>query len=320
MALVLHFLYKSSLRLRPDPPPLEIRKQIFKEAFPSNPYRLNYDDLLGNVNFNIPLPQNLNIVFMGDSLTRYQYLDMAYFLSHNGTWIRPEDRPSMVMEKTHYLGWNSFYNFTNANLSPYESCDCFRNAGMNGVRMNHKVTVENRYFIDTKRNNRVTFLQKFGDKPFKTSWAVSEIHQTHELVTSEKDVVIINKWNWVDTVKNFVCAMEPTPSAFIFNSGLWVDNELSQLDVQLQILSALRDCGIASVYKTTTVARNGRQTMPDKNRELLCTLADMCQNVSWTSLVPSDEYWDLVHFHPKIYSMLNLQLLSYLASSEISIS
>jgi hypothetical protein len=315
IALNLHFLYKIHQVGTIDPPPLQSRKQIYKKAFPSDPYSFNYDDLLGNVSFNIPLPQNLNIVFMGDSLMRYQYLDLAYFLSHNGTWVGPEDNPSMVMEKTHPLGWNSFYNFTNANLSPYESCDCFRN-GKNGSSINHKVAVENRYFIDTERNNRVTFLQKYGDFLFKSSWAVSEIYQTHELVTNQKDVVIINKWNWVDTVKKFVCAMEPTPSAFIFNSGFWGDHELSPLDGQLQILSALRDCGITSVYKTTTVALNPEKATPDGNRERLCSLADMCLNVSWTALVPPEEYWDNLHFRPIIYSLINIHLLSYLASSD----
>jgi hypothetical protein len=320
MALILHFLYKSSPEvIDHNHPSIESRKHIYGNAFSRDPDNFkNYNDLLSGVNFNIPLPHNLNIVFMGDSLMRYQYLDMAYFLSHNGTWVSPEDTPNMLMENTH-SDWNSFYNFTNTNLRPYESCDCFRNQ-KKGREQNHELTTENRYFFDTERNNRVTFLLKFGDKPFKTSWTVPEIHQTHELVTNDNDVAIINKWNWVDTVKHFVCAMEPTPSAFIFNSGLWRDNDLSKLDVQIQILSALRACGITSIYKTTTASKDGEETHPDKNRKQLCSLADMCQNISWTALVPPEKYSDRLHFRPPIYSMLNIHLLSYLASSEIDFS
>jgi hypothetical protein len=273
----------------------------------------SYDDLVDFVNFDIPVPKNLNIVLMGDSLTRYQYIDLAYFLSHNGTFSSSEERPNMVIEKTH-ADWNSFYNYTNMQLQPFENCDCFRN-GASGSRINHGVSIENRYFFDTDNNNRVTFLQKFGDHPFKTSWPVSEIHSPHELVKDHQNVSIINKWNWVDTVKNFVCKMEPKPSAFIFNSGLWIDKELSQIDAQLNMMAALRDCGITSVYKTTTNSR-GKSTA-DNNRERMCSLADMCLNVSWTELVPGEKYWDGGHFISPIYSLLNIHLLSLLASSDV---
>ncbi len=110
----------------------------------------------------------ISTYFMGDSLTRYQYLDMAYFLSHNGTCISNNDRPNMVIEKTH-ADWNTFYNFTNSILEPFETCDCFRIEG----RLNTATVTENRYFLDTERNNTVTYLQKFGHLPFKTSWRLS---------------------------------------------------------------------------------------------------------------------------------------------------
>ena len=93
---------------------------------------------------------------MGDSLTRYQYIDLAYFLAHDGSWTNSDEEPNMVSEKTH-ANWNSFYSYTNSILQPYEICDCWRN----DERADHTVTLENRYFLDTKNNNTVTFLQKF---------------------------------------------------------------------------------------------------------------------------------------------------------------
>ncbi|KAL3787012.1 hypothetical protein ACHAWO_008125 [Cyclotella atomus] len=241
---------------------------------------------------------------MGDSLTRYQYLDMAYFLSHNGTCISNNDRPNMVIEKTH-ADWNTFYNFTNSILEPFETCDCFRIEG----RLNTATVTENRYFLDTERNNTVTYLQKFDIV------APIEIHNKHELITCENNVSFINHWSWAETVQNLVCNMIPKPSAFVWNSGLWEDSELAQIDAQLQMTSSLRDCGNVSVYKTTTITKDGRH-IPDKNRERMCSVADLCLNVSWTGMVPSDLYWDNMHFVPPIYSMLNLQLLSLLAFYE----
>ena len=61
-----------------------------------------FADLSASVQLhNLPVPRNLNILFMGDSMARYQYLDLVYFLSHNGTWPSPDERPNLVMEYTH---------------------------------------------------------------------------------------------------------------------------------------------------------------------------------------------------------------------------
>ncbi len=285
----------------------------FISAFPTNISNISsYHDFYNTMNFDIPVPCNINIAFMGDSLTRYQYLDLVYFLSHNGTWVSPEDNPNMVFEKTH-PDWNSFYEFTNTMLKPYETCDCFRNEGL----INHNIFIENRYFRDSRNNNTVTYLQKFGDKPFKTSWDVSDIHNHHELVKDINNVSIVRHFGWIDTVKQFVCKMSPKPSHFIFNSGLWKDSDLSDLNMQLEVVRALRDCDIMSIYKTTTIVRN-RQMGNIEDRERLCQLTNICLNVSWTgSFVPPEKYWDNAHFYPPIYSILNIHLLSLLASEGV---
>lgn len=294
---------------------------IYQNAFPADPSNIStYKDLLSLVNFDIPVPQNLRIVFMGDSLTRYQYLDMAYFLSHNGTWISPDDIPNMVNEKTH-PNWNSFFNFTNIQLnvgSSSESCDCYRTEGVVG-RMKQ---LENRYFNDSKGNS-VSFLQKAGHLPFRTSWDAFNIHDNHTrlFVTEETNISIAEEGNWTKAFE-FVCAMNPKPKALVFNSGFWLDNELSEEKVQVELIQKLRVCGIISVYKTTTATSSGRILRPDNNRARLCSLADLCLDVSWTRLVrdaPDTKYWDDVHFNPPIYSLLNIHLLAVLASSDLGV-
>mmetsp|Transcript_30406 Transcript_30406/g.61890 ORF Transcript_30406/g.61890 Transcript_30406/m.61890 type:complete len:354 (+) Transcript_30406:76-1137(+) len=284
--------------------------QKFISAFPEHISNISsYQDFHNSLDFGIPVPCNLNIAFMGDSLTRYQYLDLVYFLSHNGTWVSLEDRPNLVIEKTH-PDWNDFYEFTNKILKPHENCDCFRNEG----QMNTNVVIENRYFHDSRNNNTVTYLQKFGEVPFKTSWNVSDIYHHHELVKNIENVSFVQHFGWLDTVKKFVCKMSPKPSHFIFNSGLWTDSDLSDLDVQFDIVRALRDCDIISIYKTTTMTKN-HQMGGIEDRERLCKLTNICLNVSWTgSFIPPDKYWDNAHFYPPIYSMLNIHLLSLLAS------
>lgn len=269
----------------------------------------NFSDLSALVQLqHLSVPRNLNIVFMGDSLTRYQYLDLVYFLSHNGTWPSPDDTPNLVLEHTHKNGWLQFFNFTNSALRPYEQCDCFR------LHSTIKA-VENRYFYDPQRNNSVTYLQKFGAHPFKSSWKVADVHQEHELA-QVPPASVHSGADWADTIRDFVCHMSPKPSLFIFNAGIWADHDLGNVEMQHEIVQALKECQIVSMYKTTTKMQDQLNQTWDEYERQLCNLTDYCMDLRWTALVPDEHYWDAKHFREPIYSMMNVQLLSLITSHE----
>ncbi|GAX18973.1 hypothetical protein FisN_8Hh194 [Fistulifera solaris] len=273
---------------------------------------LNFTDLSDLVQLhNLPVPRNLNILFMGDSLSRYQYLDLVYFLSHNGTWPSPDETPNMVLENTHKHGWVQFFNFTNAALRPYEQCDCFR--------LHSAIkAVENRYFYDAERNNSVTYLQKFGMYPFKSSWNVTDVYNEHELVQLPSGLSFVHKdLDWADAIRDFVCRMSPKPSVFIFNAGIWADHDLVNVEMQQRIVDALQECQIVSMYKTTTKMTDQRNQTWDEYEQQLCKLTDHCMDLRWTAIVPEEHYWDTKHFREPIYSMMNVQLLSLLTSSNL---
>jgi hypothetical protein len=221
----------------------------------------------------------------------------------------------MVIEKTHN-SWKGFYNYTKTTLQPYEECDCFRTLKWN-LKDKGKNTIENRYFHDAERNNTVSFLQKFGDLEFRTSWNVSTIHESHELIQDISGFKFIYEAAWVGAIQNFVCKMIPKPSVFIFNAGIWPNDDLVDVALQGEIVGALKDCGIISVFKTTTKAKG--DTADDRfladYEQQLCNQTDMCLDVSWTSIVSNEHYWDNFHFLPPIYSYLNVNLLSLLSSS-----
>lgn len=61
-----------------------------------------------------PRPRNLRIAFIGDSLTRYMYLSLVYFLRW-GRWESNEDSPTMVQEKQ-FVSWFDFYSYTKLKL------------------------------------------------------------------------------------------------------------------------------------------------------------------------------------------------------------
>ena len=65
-----------------------------------------------------------HIVFMGDSLTRYQWLALATSF-HRGTELSTSEFPSSVIEKE-WRQWMPFFNGSNARLQPNGRCDCHR--------------------------------------------------------------------------------------------------------------------------------------------------------------------------------------------------
>ena len=84
-----------------------------------------------------------SLLFIGDSLTRYMYLSLIYFLSH-GEW--PDklggvaNKPSPVVEPQH-ASWTDFYRSSLATYGGRENCSCFRSN-------NGSVTTERRHFYD----------------------------------------------------------------------------------------------------------------------------------------------------------------------------
>jgi len=286
---------------------------VYIDAFPDlssiNDIK-TYDNLTSLVNLDIPVPNNLNILFMGDSVSRYQYLDLVYFLSH-GTWVEPGALPSMVYQRRNHSSWNSFYDFTNSNLNPYEECDCFRTEG----RVNMTNFIENRYFMDVERNNTLSFLWKGGNEQFKTSWNATDIHKNHTLVKDASDVSYFGHADWLGTIEEFVCKMDPRPSMVVMNSGHWGDGGFANATIQEMVVDALRGCDIASVYKTTTKKKNEKNSVMRDYEQQMCNQTDMCYDTGWTGpLVSREFYWDRLHLHAPIYSMLNVQLLSMLSS------
>lgn len=275
----------------------------------------SFEDLLGiDTNFS-SIPRNLHIAFAGDSLTRYQYLSLAYFFKY-GQWIDPDEIPNMMIEKQHST-WRNFYNFTKSKLAPYEECDCFRPEG-------HKMPLmmENRYFYDPIRNNSISFFQKFGHKfSFKSNWNVSNVHNSHELITQEGQLDFqLETQDWPFFIRNFVAKLDPKPTFFMFNEGIHPHRDFTNKKVRRQIVRALRDSGMIGVYKTTTKYRlhnitnnNIMETSMIRDYELdFCKKVDLCLDLSWTWHVPMEYYSDYAHFKEPIYSWQNIQLMELL--------
>ena len=75
--------------------------------------------------------RNKRIVFIGDSVIRFQYLDLVYFLTHK-QWNGHQNRQELVNIYTYHHNWGLFNNITSFQLlHGYEICECYRQSSNN---------------------------------------------------------------------------------------------------------------------------------------------------------------------------------------------
>lgn len=74
------------------------------------------------------------ILFIGDSITRYQYLNLAVTLERMrwpNAFDDDEELPGSVCVQTKYMNFNEFFYYTSSALKGHELCDCWRTRGYN---------------------------------------------------------------------------------------------------------------------------------------------------------------------------------------------
>jgi hypothetical protein len=96
-------------------------------------------------------------MLIGDSLTRYQYLNLAHFIA-TGEWHSPADLPNENEKR--FGSWDRFYKETNRRLRGHETCDCFRNGN------DYFNVTENRYFEEPS-GVKLSYFMVLHDKPFR---------------------------------------------------------------------------------------------------------------------------------------------------------
>lgn len=148
--------------------------------------------------------QGNHIVFMGDSLSRYFYLNLAGFLAQ-GHWPLhfidqyPEGR-GFLSEKE-YHSWTWFYQDTNRALNrgkhAIEICDCFRNDSLSFEEFIREM-FENRHFrytpdgdLDNTQNDvRLSYIQWWGLMPMRGHRSISL-----QVPRSKQSTALLDKWN-----------------------------------------------------------------------------------------------------------------------------
>jgi len=202
----------------------------------------------GRTNSSNSVPSNLHIAFMGDSVTRFQYVSLVHYL-HTHQWVQETDRPNILSNKgLHH--WLDFYNVSSSLVQ--DKCDCHRGPG----KINLDRSFENRYYSDTANNNHVAFIRKMGRAETHGHWDPSTAFSIERAATDiQTNSSMMYQWqhaSWADSIRQHVAKLSPKPDYLVFNAGLWKGHDLGDPVVLRAIREALDQTGIRGIYQTTT--------------------------------------------------------------------
>jgi len=255
-----------------------------------------------------PRPRNLHLAFIGDSVTRYQYVSLVYFLK-TGQWWNQDEHPTLLY-RVDFASWNEYFLWSNKQLQPEEQCDCARPGGGGYYNIN-----ENRYFFDPVRNNSVSINIKFG-KATTHGHMTAPIDPNATIDVSRQPPYAWENYGWNQTITEHIAKLVPKPDFLVFNAGLHA-NRLTNPETQQSILDALAATNIIGIYKTTTRSMNlDRKKGFSRGRhdKSLCgKVFPDCMDLGWVGdLIGPDYYHDDVHLKSAGNTLMNLQLLAYL--------
>jgi len=249
---------------------------------------------------------NRHIVFVGDSLMRYQYISLAYWL-HTGAF--PAHTPTILF-KNNFAHWNAFYGVTNAMLYPAEYCDC--------TYQGEKVNVENRYYFNEKRNITLSFYSYTGDhRRMHGYWMPGGAATNHQFHAPTHET---GPRKWVvnsiqELFTNIIAKLTPKPSVLLLNAGHW-NNKYKEESHRTAVLTIALSHFDRVIWKTTNYLSDHQ--LPSTANDEACNYPRIeCMNITWTKDLSQHEYMDLKHNAPEIYSDMNRQFMYQLVHAKV---
>eukprot|EP01032_Pedospumella_encystans_P020019 gene20019-22753_t len=256
------------------------------------------------------LMDNQHIVMIGDSLMRYQYLSLVYLINTN-TFYPANKKPGILWEGDH-KSWNLFYNATNFALYPNEYCDCYRVGFIN----------ENRYYFNKERNITISYVAYFGDgadQKIHGHWSPLDNETNHQFHGPTLGDFIPYRWETSsiqEALSTHAAKLKPKPSVLVLNAGFWL-NKYNQTDHRKSVFKIATSLFDWVIWKTTNYDREHMEI----SSYGICQFPGVeCLNLDWTQYLQPEEYKDLRHLQPDIYTDINIQFILQLTHGHSSVA
>lgn len=262
---------------------------------------------LASIQANVNILRNKHLIFMGDSITRYQYIDLVYLITFQ-EYLIDSDTLNPVNEHT-FQDWNTYYAYTNEKLSPYEKCDCFRDNSLHDERKEF----ENRYYHHPRYNITITYIMFTGRfDTLKGHW-----YDSGDVEKYREPSSYYYKEFWSGSLRSksdWLLSLSPYPTQIlVMNVGHHPQKTFSNADSAKETIQFLETKFSTFIWKTTTFAIG--QDEERKTDEAICVVSTThCLNLSWTKHLNTVCYWDDKHFYAPVYSLMNSQLIHFLES------
>jgi len=217
----------------------------------------------------------VNLTFMGDSRTRYQYLNLVYFLT-TGNWTSPF--PANEQESQHGTqysegdtNWSVFYNTTSTRLTSartFEVCDCARQYAGRAISS----VVENRYWTCDDPYVNVNLMTTLGPHPLwyhkleYLKYTARALNRTQQAGCRKGHCAVRDDGTFYDYGNNYEAAMVAFPrlvrSTHVMLARGW--NEWSgAVDMLARVATQLRAGNDSSVrrvfYRSASFELGGNQ-------------------------------------------------------------
>jgi hypothetical protein len=276
------------------------------------------------------LLRNKYIILIGDSLSRYQYVNLIHYILYDRC---PSNYPRVEHEKE-WNDWEAFHRGSNLRFGCSEICDCFHTSWNDNT--------ENRYFYDEKYNFSISFHywngksiwiereRTFFDRNPNTRLQrlnpCSNLTDFKTALTRPYQKYGIKYNNIVDFIHGEIKLFPP--NYLFLNFGLWdptywldKSNLTAMVDLYKQLRTIMGERGHI-VWKTTTSRRGIVEDGIDTVQ-----LLDAYKNIGFDifdtffftkNLVNMENaFWDTIHYTASVYCELNFRLFEFIKKLEM---
>eukprot|EP01041_Mallomonas_annulata_P008534 gene8534-17601_t len=205
------------------------------------------------------------LVLIGDSLTRYQYLNLIHFMYTN-TWFSPHpfNEVESQWNRNGSNGWAKFFKGTSIRFGCFEICDCEVLAG--------KKAYENRHYHDPKYNISIHYFGWWPPGFINGSLNIPLSTEYYENCIYEKSLKNNNNSQFAYIYNDIVPFLDEiirplSPHAVIINQGIWPDLTLREPQNFHKFAQILSEITPLPIWKTTTAILNSN---PDKTAKKQC--------------------------------------------------